>query len=140
MSESRVLAETMLRLGCRGDMKIWRNNTGQAWQGDRVSLAPGMRLFDAYGRILVTASGDVLIRNARPVNFGLPGSGDIAGILAPSGRALYVECKDGKGRQSERQKNFMAMIRSMGGVYVLARSADEAEAAIAEERKKTWER
>lgn len=77
----------------------WRNNTGMAWIGDH------------------------------PVRFGLPGSGDILGLL-PDGRFLSVECKSETGRQSEDQKRFQENIEQNHGVYVLAYSVEDLEEAL----------
>ncbi len=130
MSESETLKKTMLKIGCLDWLRIWRNNTGLAWNGTRVRLQAGQTIRDSYGRAIKVGPGDVLIKNARPVKFGLVGSGDIAGIIAPSGRALYIETKYGRYNQTPEQKSFAAMIKQMGGVYVEVRDPDAAEQQI----------
>jgi hypothetical protein len=40
---------------------------------------------------------------------------------------LEIEIKTGTGRQSEVQKNWENMIKSMGGKYVVVRSLDDLE-------------
>lgn len=60
--------------------------------------------------------------DSRTVSFGLKGSADILGILAPAGRFLAIEVKTGTGKQTPQQVRFEHMIRVMGGVYILARS------------------
>jgi len=57
--------------------------------------------------------------------YGLVGSADIMGIL-DGGRLLCIEIKSGSARQSKVQKNFGAMVTKFGGVYIVARSAEEA--------------
>ena len=86
MAESETLKKVMLKLGAKPWLKIWRNNTGQAWSGVRVSLKKGSRVVDSMGRTIVVENDDILIRRAHPVNFGLKGSGDIAGIISPNGQ------------------------------------------------------
>jgi len=56
---------------------------------------------------------------------------DITGML-PGGRFIGIEVKSPKGRQSTLQKMVERAIRGRGGLYVLARSCDDVEAAIAE--------
>ena len=68
--------------------------------------------------------GMVVLRNARPIKFGLPGSGDILG--AHAGRPVAVEMKDERGAQRELQKNFERSWVKAGGIYILARSSEEA--------------
>lgn len=117
MSETGIVKETLLRLS-RLPMRVWRNNTGQAWMGRAVTLSPGQRI--------TAQAGDVLIRGARPVRFGLPGSGDILGLAAPDGRFLSIECKTLTGDQAEQQGRFQAMVERHGGIYVLVRDPSEA--------------
>lgn len=130
MSESETLKKTMLKIGCLDWLRIWRNNTGLAWNGTRVQLQAGQTVRDNYGRTFKVGSGDILIKNAHPVKFGLVGSGDIAGIIAPSGKALYIETKYGKYKQTPEQKNFAAMIKQMGGIYIEVRDPNTAEQQI----------
>jgi len=66
----------------------------------------------------------------RVVRFGVPGQADITGIL-PNGRRLEIEVKAPTGRQSEDQANFQRMIERFGGLYVLARSVEDVQKAIA---------
>lgn len=58
----------------------------------------------------------------RVIKFGLKGSADILGIIGPSGRFLAIECKTGQAVQSNFQKNFENMVKSLGGIYLVARS------------------
>ena len=53
------------------------------------------------------------------IRFGLPGQADASGIIKPGGVRLEIEFKKPKGRQSEAQKHFQAMIENHGGVYLL---------------------
>jgi hypothetical protein len=54
----------------------------------------------------------------RFVKFGVPGLADITGVL-PGGRALYVECKSAKGKQSPAQAAFQQAVEAADALYVL---------------------
>lgn len=111
MSETPILRDTLCAVTARPDVLAWRNNTG-------VAVVPG-------GRV---------------IRFGLPGSSDIVGIKSivitqdmvgqTIGQALAIETKTLTGRQSSLQKNFGQIWRRLGGLYVLATSADQALAAL----------
>lgn len=104
MTEAELQRAILLAVGSRADCRFWRNNVG-------------------VGRSL---SGDRVIR------FGLVGSADLMGILR-GGRFIAVEVKTAKGRQSKQQKSFERMVRSMGGIYVLARSVEDVVEVLDEE-------
>jgi hypothetical protein len=92
--------------------RMWRQNTGVAVGWGVVQQA------------LKTRDWGVLQR-ARPIRFGVNGQADISGIM-PNGRRLEVELKFGKGKQREEQEDFERMIRGAGGIYVVAKSPEEA--------------
>lgn len=73
-------------------------------------------------------TGALPLPGGRMIRFGLPGSGDILGCYR--GRAVAIECKTDVGRQTQRQFRFQAAWESAGGLYVLARSAQDAVDAI----------
>ncbi|MEO5866456.1 MAG: hypothetical protein ABIS14_01390 [Sphingomonas sp.] len=86
----------------------WRENTGTAWQGKKVK----------YDK-------DVLVlADARPVKFGLEGIADIMGHC--QGHAIAIEMKDSIGRQRTQQKRFEAAWTRDGGIYILARTVQDA--------------
>jgi hypothetical protein len=101
VTEHQIQQHILLTLGARPGLRIWRNNTGA--------------VKDQHGRL---------------IRFGLVGSADILGVLAPSGRFVAIEVKTDVGRQSEAQRNFQRMIEDHGGVYILARSVDDAVRGI----------
>lgn len=68
---------------------------------------------------------------AYPVHFGVPGTADICGLIAPDGRFLAIECKSATGTQSAEQETFQRVVRAMGGVYILARSVADVDARLA---------
>ena len=79
-------------------MRLWKNNTGKALSFDLK----------------------------RVLSYGLKGSADITGITE-QGIRIEIEIKTGKSVQSEAQRNFMNMIRSKGGIYIVCRELDYQE-------------
>jgi hypothetical protein len=57
------------------------------------------------------------------VKFGIPGAPDIVAVI--KGHFFGIEVKDVKGKQSEKQIEFMNKLRYAGGTYILARSLDD---------------
>lgn len=119
-SEKSILNETVVEVSALPGTMCWRNNTGQAWAGKRARFYPGTTT--------PVPPGVVVLTNARPVSFGLPGSSDILG--ASQGVPLAIETKAAAGRQDEQQELFQAAWEKAGGLYVLARTPDEAVASI----------
>lgn len=119
-SEKAVLNDVLVAASALPETLVFRQNTGMAWQGEplhaktgsTVTVRPGMRI----------------LMNARPINFGLVGSGDILG--ANRGRPLAIETKTLTGAQREAQRNFEAAWVRAGGLYILARSVDDVLAAL----------
>lgn len=100
MRESELQTQIFLTFGSLPFVKIWRTNTG------RANMAkPG--------------------QPPRWVQFGAVGQPDITGILSGSGRFLAIEIKSATGKQTPEQRRFEAMVKSMGGVYILARSVED---------------
>ncbi len=99
-SEHVIQHEIMAALGCRPDLRIWRQNTGALKVDDRF------------------------------IRFGLRGSSDILGIIAPTGRLLAIEVKAARGVLTDYQRAFGAMVEKFGGLYVVARSSTEAVTAV----------
>jgi hypothetical protein len=61
----------------------------------------------------------------RFIRFGMQGSADISGVIR-GGRRLEIEVKTKTGRLSEAQELFGARINELGGLWFVARTADEA--------------
>lgn len=119
-SEKAILNATLVQVSALPETIVWRNNTGTAWQGDRLRLRPG--------QWIEVQPDMVVLANARPITFGLSGSGDILG--ASRGRPVSIETKKHSGSQSGIQRNFERAWVRCGGLYVLARSAEDALAAL----------
>ena len=60
-------------------------------------------------------------RTGAVIAFGLPGQGDITGVL-PGGRRLEIECKTAHGRLTPEQRAFGDRVVALGGLYVMARN------------------
>lgn len=116
MSEKAILNETLVAVSALPETLVYRNNTGQAWQGRRLSAR--------VGQTVVVRPGMTILQDARPINFGLEGSGDIMG--AHRARPLAIEAKDEGGGQSAVQVAFQRAWERVGGIYLLVKSAEEA--------------
>jgi hypothetical protein len=64
----------------------------------------------------------------RLVRFGVPGQADIFGVL--DSRAIFLEAKSAKGKQSPAQKAFQEAVERAGGLYILARSIADVERVL----------
>jgi len=109
---STLVNEVLLRLGRRRDVKVWRQNhvEGRMVRGGQ----------EAY------------------VNSGPDGQGDIGGIILGWGRRLDIECKTGRATQRASQVKWQAMAQSMGGLYLVARSVDDAERQLDAALTEMW--
>lgn len=112
MREAFVLHDVLKHWGAHPQLRIWRVNTGVGW----FANGQPARKTDP---------------GAYPVEFGVKGQADISGLLLPTGRRLEIETKTQRGRQSEHQKRWQAMIERMGGLYVLARGLGDVDQALA---------
>jgi hypothetical protein len=71
-------------------------------------------------------------RDAYPVRFNPKGTADLVGLMLPHGRMLMIECKGPGGRQSAEQKVMQRVVTRFGGLYVVARSVADVDAALAQ--------
>jgi len=102
MGEKTVQNAILREFGTRSDMRIWRANTGVAEMGKG--------------------------KKKRVVRFGVVGQADLTGIA--KGIRIEIESKGTGGRQSKDQKDFQAMIKAHGGIYILAYSVDDVWARL----------
>lgn len=122
--EKSIERAIRLRLGQEPDLVIWRHSASPTGQ-------------DAEGNFF---------RGGLPV--GCP---DLVGILAltdawggggrhvPTGRFVAFEVKAAKGRATEKQLAFHALIRKFGGFCAVVRSVEEALAALERARRGDFE-
>ncbi len=123
-SEKAIQNEILVAVSQQPGALIWRNNTGQAWQGQRVRVPIGQR-FEML-------PGMVVLAEARPVDFGCPGSPDLIGSW--NGRAIGIEVKSKRGYQSAIQVRFEAAWTKTGALYGCAKSTQEALALLDKSR------
>ncbi len=114
MSEREIQAAILAELGADPRWRLWRQNSGQAWQGVRMPESTADRL---------------VLLHPRPIRFGLPGMADIGGLLS-TGQRVEIEVKAEHGRQSQDQLDFETMIRKFGARYILARSVEDVLAGL----------
>lgn len=68
---------------------------------------------------------------AHTVRYGLcAGSADSVGLIRPWGLFVAIEWKTPKGRPSPEQRRWGTLVARLGGIYVVARSGEEAEELI----------
>lgn len=103
MSEQHLVADILAKWGAHPRVRIARINTGAA---------------KMHGRF---------------VRFNPPGTADIVGIIAPSGRMLMIECKSPTGKQRDDQKTMQKVVDKFGGLYILARSVEDVDVVLNKE-------
>lgn len=91
-----------------------------------------LRAWGAHPRLRITRinTGAAML-HGRMVRFNPKGTGDIVGLIAPSGQMLMIECKSAIGKQSHAQKVMQRVVEKFGGMYVLARCVEDVDAAMA---------
>jgi hypothetical protein len=125
MTEIDIQRRIQLALSDR-DTRLWRNNVGNAWQGQAEPIK----------------DGSVILHNARRIQFGLcPGSGDLIGLRAVTitpemvGRRVAVFCsvevKSRTGRASDEQFAFCETVKSLGGMAGIVRNEADSREVLA---------
>lgn len=76
-------------------------------------------------------AGKVQTKEGHWIDLGPEGISDIVGFL-PSGQIVFIETKTRRGRQRESQKRWQAAVERAGGIYIVARSGDEAVQRVRE--------
>ena len=92
----------------------FRANVGQAWAGNEIKIL---------------SNGDILIKNGRPFNSGLPkGFPDLFGFTLKNDVPVFtgIEVKGPKGRVRPEQQHMIEFLKSRNVIIGVARSADEA--------------
>jgi len=127
-AEHRLQQQILAAIGSRPGVLVWRQNVGKApsaWQVLPMALARWLR--SSMGELPV---GPVYISSGRLVSYGTTGMADIMCVVG--GRLVAIEVKAPKGRQSLAQVAWQRALEAAGGVYVVARSVDDAVAAVDE--------
>jgi ribosomal protein S19 len=134
VGESTILADIRQSLGMEPNVRMFRNNVSLAWAGRDATRATSPQ-------VVRLNTGDVVIRNARPLHAGLAvGSADLIGIervtITPEmvgqtiGRFVSLETKSAIGRASTEQKSWARMVAEFGGLSAVVRSVDEARRVL----------
>lgn len=110
--EALIQHQILKAWGCHPRLRIARVNVGVGWF--------------AHGKPARKSDP-----GAYPVKFGVRGTADICGILAPSGRFVQIEVKAEGGTQRPEQVAMQHMITKFGGVYMVVRSLAEVDGAFA---------
>lgn len=113
--------QNSIRNALAGKCRLFRANVGEGWTGEAVHLP----------------NGDVLLKNPRRFNTGLPkGFPDTFGwrtivitpemIGQPMAQFLGIEVKTQKGRASSEQSKFINVLNSTGGRGAICRNDQDA--------------
>ena len=98
--------------------RIFRANVGEGWIGKAVFFSKPAKI-DVY-------PGDVIIRKAKRIHFGLcPGQGDYIG-WSKDGRFISVEVKTETGIIREGQIEFSDAVNKAGGIAGIVRDEESA--------------
>lgn len=118
--------QNSIRNALAGECLLFRANVGRAWTGDIHRLP----------------NGDILIKNPRPFDSGLPpGFGDLFGLVpriitaADVGTTLGVyvaaDVKSAKGKATDKQAAYLRAVNHHGGVAGIWRTVEDACATVA---------
>jgi hypothetical protein len=131
-NHSHLVHKAMLHIGTHyPHVRIWKTHTGEAYTMESVNEALKAlflgqidfkncpTLFDKIKKVM-----DLM----RRIKFGQVGQTDLAGIIKPNGRAVFIEVKTGTGRLSKEQKLFRDMVVSWGCIHIELRSVEDLEA------------
>lgn len=130
MANKEHALQNAIRNSLAGRALIFRANVGKAYTSNEAVRVPRKMP-------VVMGPKDILLRNYRPFDTGLPpGFTDLFGLVSVEitpdmvGQKLAVftavEVKDG-AKVSPLQKNFIAAVNDNGGRAGVARSVDDAE-------------
>lgn len=93
----------------------------------RLAVAPYCDIF----RINV---GQGYTKDGRYFSTGVPpGFPDLFGVRKSDGKAVFIEVKTAKGRATEKQHNFLQMMKFNGAIAGICRSTEDAIKLILEE-------
>lgn len=133
MNAHTALCNRVLAAVSRTAARVFLNPVGHgiAGKAERINVAGPVHL----------QPGDYVVRFGQRIEYGLtPGSGDIIGITphvvtaADVGRTLGIftslEVKTGTGRLEPHQRQWIEVIRSLGGIAEEVRSEAESLAAL----------
>lgn len=129
--EHKIQNQCMMRLSALDNSLFYRQNTGTAWQGSGKprNFQRGAHLVYPNGKAVYLPSGGVVLLDARPISFGINGSGDCLGCW--EGLPIQVEFKrDAKQKLRTDQERFAKAWRQAGGIYLRLDSLEQCEEEI----------
>ncbi len=98
--------------------RIFRSNVGEGWIGKAIFFSKPAKI-EVY-------PGDVIIRKAKRIHFGLHnGQGDYLGF-SKDGRFISVELKTETGKIREEQIAWRDAVIKSGGIAGIVRTEEEA--------------
>lgn len=116
MTESDLYGP-ILATHSRGNVRLFRQNSGFAWQGTVIEHTPSR----------------LILANPRPLRMGAPGLSDLGGWVSEFNadlgwQAIYtaIEVKGPRTRTTPEQRSFLELVRRSGGRAGIARSVEEA--------------
>ena len=128
MRRLQILASS---LGAR----LFRQNSGQAWVGNKIERGP---------RTVQLGAGDVVIRTARPFHAGFQGMADLGGwrpvvitadmVGATIAQRLEAEVKTETGRATKEQLAWIDAVNKAGGRAGIVRCDDDMRALLSVEK------
>lgn len=121
----KTIQNNIRKLG-KGPVRLFRANSGVAWQGSKARFVHGLLILEDASKIELQPEGfsDLFGWKSmviRPADVGKR----VAVFVA-------VEVKDTKGRESKAQKGFLALAKRMGALCGLARSVEGAKKILKE--------
>ena len=133
MANKEHALQNAIRNALAGRALIFRANVGKAYTSNDVMKVPRQMP-------VVMGPKDILLRNYRPFETGLPpGFSDLFGLVAVEitpdmvGQKVAIfpglEVKDG-GRVSQLQRNFINAVNDNGGRAGVVRSVEDAERLV----------
>lgn len=140
MSQSEHELQNRIRNALVDECLLFRANVGKGWTGNGVEKAHPYR-----NTTVVLEPNDVVIRQARPFDTGLPpGFHDLFGLVPVRiephhvglvlGVFTSIEVKSETGRVRPKQQKFMDAVQFRGGRSGIARSIDDARKVVRGER------
>lgn len=123
--EQNIMRRIMLAVGGMKNVRIFRNNTGTGWVGERVAQ------YREKGETFL------VLKDPRPLKTGLClGSSDLIGFttvtISPEmiGRKIAIftalEVKTKTGRATKEQRDFVNLINTFGGLAGIPRNEQDA--------------
>lgn len=106
---------------------------GLFWTRDVGLFVPVAAIKQAISEIIRGANPLAVLKRIRKMQVGLPGEPDIQGVVC--GLWIGIEVKTAKGQQRDTQKTFQIAVEKAGGIYIIARSQDEAVEKVREALK-----